>query len=331
MRRSERSTRSTRSECGAGSRAAPPQSQKDVMPSYLLIANPSSGRGQGRRRAEALRSALPDAGRVEVVETTHRGAATELAAKHAHEVDRLIAVGGDGTLNEVLCGLMRTGREAHDLPELGFLPSGTANAAARAFGLASDPAVVGRSLARAVSRPVDVGVVSHAGGERAFLLWFGAGYDAVVIRALNETRTGLMGMSGLLGKAPRVVSALAGYGAPRIDAEVEGSSFGIWSSVVVTNVKEIAFGGVLAQDADPFDGQFDVVGIPQAGVPGLVRLVARMLTSSLAGAEGVRHRTATRVALRSEGEVPFHLDGEPVGILPAVATLRCGAVRFLKT
>ena len=299
MRRSERSTRSTRSECGAGSRAAPPQSRKDVMPSYLLIANPSSGRGQGRRRAEALRSALPDAGRVEVVETTHRGAATELAAKHAHEVDRLIAVGGDGTLNEVLCGLMRTGCEAHDLPE--------------------------------VSRPVDVGVVSHAGGERAFLLWFGAGYDAVVIRALNETRTGLMGMSGLLGKAPRVVSALAGYGAPRIDAEVEGSSFGIWSSVVVTNVKEIAFGGVLAQDADPFDGQFDVVGIPQAGVPGLVRLVARMLTSSLAGAEGVRHRTATRVALRSEGEVPFHLDGEPVGILPAVATLRCGAVRFLKT
>ena len=299
MRRSERSTRSTRSECGAGSRAAPPQSRKDVMPSYLLIANPSSGRGQGRRRAEALRSALPDAGRVEVVETTHRGAATELAAKHAHEVDRLIAVGGDGTLNEVLCGLMRTGCEAHDLPE--------------------------------VSRPVDVGVVSHAGGERAFLLWFGAGYDAVVIRALNETRTGLMGMSGLLGKAPRVVSALAGYGAPRIDAEVEGSSVGIWSSVVVTNVKEIAFGGVLAQDADPFDGQFDVVGIPQAGVPGLVRLVARMLTSSLAGAEGVRHRTATRVALRSEGEVPFHLDGEPVGILPAVATLRCGAVRFLKT
>ena len=69
------------------------------------------------------------ASRVEVVETTHRGHATELAANHADQVDRVIAVGGDGTLNEVLCGLMSTGREADHLPELGFLPSGTANAA----------------------------------------------------------------------------------------------------------------------------------------------------------------------------------------------------------
>ena len=301
------------------------------MPTYLLIVNPSSGRGRSRRRAEALRSALRDAGSAEVIETTHRGAATELAAEHGSRVDRVIAVGGDGTLNEVLCGLMLAGREAHDLPELGFLPSGTANAAVRAFGLTSDPTVAGRSLARAVSRPVDVGIVSHAGGERAFLLWFGAGYDAVVIRTLNETRTGFMGLSGLLGNAPRVASALVGYGAPRIDAEVDGAPFGDWSSVVVANVKEIAFGGVLAEEADPFDGQLDVLGIPHTSPPGLVRLAARMLTSGLSGAKGVRHGTANRVTLRSEGEVPFHLDGEPVGVLPAVATLRSGAIRFLKT
>jgi diacylglycerol kinase family enzyme len=301
------------------------------MPNYLLIANPVSGRGKGRRRAEALRSALSDASSVEVVETTHRGAATELAAAQASEVDRVIAVGGDGTLNEVVCGLMQTGLEAQDLPELGFLPSGTANAAVRAFGLASDPTVVGQALARASSRPVDVGVVSHAGGERAFLLWFGAGYDAVVIRALNETRTGLMGVSGLLGNTPNVVSALARYVGPPIDAEVEASPFGYWSGVVVANVKDIAFGGVLVEEADPFDGHFDVVGIPRARVPGLLRLIARTLTSSLSKARGVRHRTATRVTLRSEGEVPFHLDGEPVGTLPAVATLRRGAVRFLET
>lgn len=301
------------------------------MPSYLLIVNPSSGRGRSRRRADVLRSALSDEGNVEVVETTRRGAATEFAADHASEVDRIVAVGGDGTLNEVVCGLMSTGLEAHDLPELGFLPSGTVNAAVRAFGLSSDPADAGRSFPSAVSRPVDVGIVSHAGGERAFLLWFGAGYDAVVIRTLNETRTGLMGLSGLLRNAPRVASALARYGAPGIDAEVDGAPFGDWSSFVVANVKEIAFGGVLADEADPFDGQLDVVGIPHTGAPGMVRLAVRMLTSGLSGAKGVRHQTATRVELRSEGEVPFHLDGEPVGTLPAVATLRSGAVRLLKT
>ena len=301
------------------------------MTSYLVIVNPSSGRGRGRHRAESLRSELPDACSVEVVETTHRGSATELAVARARGFDRVIAVGGDGTLNEVLCGLIRTGRQADELPELGFLPSGTGNAAVRAFGLASDPAVVAEALTHGQSRPVDVGVVCHEGGERSFLLWFGAGFDAVVIRALNATRAGLMGISGLLGNAPRVASALASYGAPRIQADVDGSSLGVCSSVIVANVGEVAFAGVVAEDANPFDGHFDVVGIPPARALRLARLGAHMLTSSLSRAEGVRHRLATQVTLTADGDVPFQLDGEPVGTLPATVKLRKGAVRFLQT
>jgi len=301
------------------------------MKSYLVITNPSSGRGGGLRRTEALRTHLSEEGRVEVVETTHRGHATELAANHADQVDRVIAVGGDGTLNEVLCGLMSTGREADHLPELGFLPSGTANAAVRAFGFGSDPAEVSKRLVDARASPVDVGMVEYDGRERAFLLWFGAGYDAVVIRALNEKRTGLMGVSGLLGAAPNVVSALARYDAPLIEAEVDGSPLDDCSTVVISNVQEIAFRGVLAEGADPGDGALDVVGVPRAHLLRLLALGLRMFTSSLSSAEAVEHRLAQRVTLRSDGQVPFQLDGEPVGTLPAVVRVRRGAIRLLRT
>ncbi len=268
---------------------------------------------------------------MEVVETGHRGEAAELAADRAAVVDRIIAVGGDGTLNEVLGGLVGTGRSAQELPELGFLPAGTANAAIRAFGFSSDPDAVASSLSGAESRPVDVGVVSHEGGERSFLLWFGAGFDAVVIDTLNASRTGLMGVSGLVVNSGRVLRALRRYAAPQIRIEVDGSSFGVAASVVLANVREVAFGGVVAETADPFDGRLDVVAVPAGSPPKYVRLGLSMLTSSLTGAKGVRHTLGAHMRLDSDEPVPFQLDGEPVGMLPATVRVERGAVRLLLT
>jgi len=299
--------------------------------SYLLIVNPASGRGRARVRGEALQRGLAKSWPVEVAETGHPGAAAEIAARRAGEVDRIIAVGGDGTLNEVLSGLMGSGIPFPELPELGFLPAGTGNAAIRAFGFSSDPGEVARSLPEAESRPVDVGIVSYEGGERPFLLWFGAGFDAVVMEALNTSRTGMMGVSGLLLRLPRFLGALGRYAAPRIDMEVDGSSFGVASSVILANVKEVAFGGVVAETADPFDGVLDVVAAPPGSRLNIVRLGFHMLTSSLRRAHGVRHSMGTRVRLDSDSRVPFQLDGEAVGQLPATVRLERGAVRLLLT
>ena len=226
---------------------------------------------------------------------------------------------------------MASGVTASNLPELGFLPAGTGNAAVRAFRLGTDPHSVARSLATADAIPVDVGVARHQGGERAFLLWCGVGWDAVIIHALDSARTGFMGVSGLLGRSPQVLSAVARYAQPPINAQVGRSSFGVFSSVIIANVGEIAFRGLVAEAADPCDGQFDVVGVPRGSLLGSVRLGIRMLTSSLTSARGVRHALSGRVTLETDGEVPFQLDGEPVGMLPVTVTLTPGAVRFLLT
>ena len=129
------------------------------MTSYLIIVNPKSGNGGAARKASVLRDRLAESCGVRVVETTHRGSATELAAAAASEVDRVVAVGGDGTLNEVLTGLMSVGEPCSRLPALGFLPAGTANAAIQAFGFTSSPEGLAQCLPDAPVRPVDVGMV----------------------------------------------------------------------------------------------------------------------------------------------------------------------------
>jgi diacylglycerol kinase (ATP) len=301
------------------------------MTSYLIIVNPKSGNGGAARKARVLRDRLGEPCDVRVVETTHRGSATELAASVASGVDRVVAVGGDGTLNEVLTGLMSLGEPSARLPALGFLPAGTANAAIKAFGFTSSPEELARILPRVPVLPVDIGMVRFGDVERPFLLWCGAGYDAVVIDELNTSRTGHMGIGGLLRNAPRVLRAIARYPMPAIQADIDGIRVGDSGSIILANVAEVAFGGTIVDTADPFDGRLDVVAIDVASRLQLVGLGIRMLSSGLAAARGTRHQLATSVRLSAAGDVPVQLDGEPVGTLPISVRLQPGAVRLLLT
>ena len=116
--------------------------------------------------------------------------------------------------------------------------------------------------------------------------------------------------------------------APSIEIAVDGSPFGAASSVIMANVGEMAFGAVVAETANPFDGRLDVVAVPPGSRLNLVRLAWRMMTSSLSQARGVRQTLGTHIRLDAEGRVPFQLDGEPAGVLPATVRLERGAVRL---
>ena len=302
------------------------------MTSYLLVVNPASGRGRARGRAEALRSWLAPSHAVDIVETQRRGFACDVVEERARDFERVIAVGGDGTLNEVLGGLLRVGADAEDRPALGFLPSGTANAAVAAFGFSATPNTVARTLPEANVEKVDVGIASFGGAERPFLLWFGAGYDAVVIDALNSERTGLMGVAGLVRRTPSVLRAVHRYASPAVEVRVDGRETLVAASVILANVGKMGFGGTVADAADPFDGCLDLLTVPRLGTLRFAAMFGRMMISSLERGAGVGHTTVSRrVRLDSEGEVPFQLDGEPVGTLPVEVRVVQGAVRLLLT
>ncbi|WP_344239972.1 diacylglycerol/lipid kinase family protein [Actinocorallia libanotica] len=161
----------------------------------MLIANPTATSTTLRAR-ELLTRAFAGDLKVETAETRHRGHATELAAlAAARGYDFVIALGGDGTVNEAVNGLMAGGGTgADDRPALAVLPGGNANVLARALGLPNDPlrsiaAILG-ALRAGRTRTIGLGHVATGVEDRYFTFTTGLGLDAEVVRAVEELRGG---------------------------------------------------------------------------------------------------------------------------------------------
>lgn len=145
----------------------------------MLIANPKATSTSRRARDILMRAFTGDLDLV-LAETGHRGHATELARQAAVDgYDVVIALGGDGTVNEAVNGLLAEG-PSPDLPALAVLPSGSANVFARALGLPDDPIGSTRAVLEALRagrhRTVGLGTARHPGGaERYFTFCAGWG------------------------------------------------------------------------------------------------------------------------------------------------------------
>ncbi len=134
----------------------------------LLIVNPAAGRGAYKKDlADALKT-LDDGGcRTTVVFTGHRGDATELASGLGSEYDLIACVGGDGTLSEVMAGLM----QMKTPPLLGYIPLGTANDVATTLDLPKNNApLAAQRILSGTPHPYDVGGF----GEKDFFAYIAA-------------------------------------------------------------------------------------------------------------------------------------------------------------
>ena len=161
----------------------------------LLVVNPKATTFSARVR-DVLAHALASETRLELVETKARGHAVELAtAACADAVDLVVALGGDGTVNEVVNGLMAT--DAAQRPTLAVVPGGSANVFARALGFADDPVEATGQLLDALSegrrRSISLGAVEYGTGDgprtsRWFTFSSGLGLDAEVVRAVERKR-----------------------------------------------------------------------------------------------------------------------------------------------
>jgi diacylglycerol kinase family enzyme len=136
----------------------------------LVVVNPAATSTTAKMR-DVLVGALNNELKLDVVETTHRGHGRELAAQAAAEgIDLVVSVGGDGTVNEVVNGLMETGPSTH-LPTLAVVPGGSTNVFSRALGRSRDPieatAEILASLRAGRTRLVSLGTASATGCSTA--------------------------------------------------------------------------------------------------------------------------------------------------------------------
>jgi len=155
----------------------------------LLIVNPHATSTTQLRRDVIVR-ALSSAGELEVVQTRYRGHATALAAAAGHDGFGLVLTfGGDGTVNEVVNGILGANPVNGDArPALAALPGGNANVFTRAMGLPTDPVDAAGQVLAALTEGRSQSIGLGLAGDRYFTFNAGLGLDAEVVRAVDGQR-----------------------------------------------------------------------------------------------------------------------------------------------
>jgi diacylglycerol kinase family enzyme len=258
-----------------------------------------------------------------VAETRGPGHAVALAAEAARAgVHLVVAVGGDGTLNEVVNGVAPL--RAEWPVTVGAVMTGRGRDACRNLGLVRDPRQAVRRLAegRVVSR--DLGLAVWPGGRRLFLSCVGAGFDAVVAERAGGRGGGLIYLRAVL-------SSLRDYRAvPVAVASAGGKEWtGPAASVVVCNGASFGGGMRIAPGARPDDGLLDVVLLGGLGRAELALWLPTVYWGGHLANSKIRTWRAPAVRVSSGEPLPVELDGELGARTPLDVTILPGALRLL--
>jgi diacylglycerol kinase (ATP) len=283
-----------------------------------LIVNPASGGG----RPVAVARELADrfAG-IEVIETTVARDGERLAREAAMSCERVVAVGGDGTVNEVATGLLGTDAV------LGVVPCGTANDYARTFGLPTDPAEALRIAIEGTPRTVDAG---QAVGHRAFFNIAGVGFDAEVQTAFDRQGRLARSAGALARYYLAIASTFARYRPTDATLVLDGGELKapglLLAAVGVTRF--YGSGMMVLPEADPSDGLLDVVWGEDVRLGELGKLMGLIKTGGHLGHPKVRSGRAKTVEVRPASAAAFHLDGDVAGAAPVRFESLPGALRL---
>lgn len=270
----------------------------------LVVANPISGRGQGAKAAEELTAGLRRAGvATELFLTGRRGEAFTRLRCLEQGTDLVVSVGGDGTLREVLEGLVD--------PEIPVLPVpfGTANVLALELGLTRDVHRALEILARRKLVPIDVARVN----DRLSFLVTGVGLDGAAVREVERRRRGAITRWSYV----RALAAVAArYRPPRLRVRVDGEALaGEYGLVLVSNLANYAGLLHLAGDARIDDGRFEAYLFPTGRWRELLGALARGVLARLPSGR-VSLRRGRRFEVESEVPVPYQVDGDTGGETP---------------
>lgn len=282
---------------------------------YLLIVNPISGRGAGGRLVARAEELLRGQGlRFDRALTERPWHAAELAQQAAAsgQYDVIVAMGGDGTSNETLNGLMLARQAgAVNLPALGVLSVGRGNDFAFGMGIPLDLEAGCQVLATARRRTIDVGRV--VGGlypqGRYFGNGIGIGFDAVVgFVAARMTR--LSGFPSYIVAALKTIFLY--YHAPLVKVEYDGQELTLPALMVsIMNGRRMGGGFMMAPEGEPGDGLFDLCIVREVSRARIFVLIPRFMAGTQAAHPAITTVRAARVSVTAlKGSLPAHADGE---------------------
>ena len=294
----------------------------------VFLVNPASGNGATGKRWPELAHRAAQLGLEGTTLFSERpGHLIELAAQAARDgAELVVSVGGDGTLNEVVNGLVRAGAST----ELATIPLGTGMDFVRTYKIPTrfDDSV--RTALEGTTRTIDVGRVSYrewsgAEGERYFANVGSVGMSAAVAQRAN-------GMSKQLGGKATFFYALV-----RVFLEWQNTVVSVqldderrearMHDVIVANGKWHGGAMLLAPEAQPDDGLFDVVLIGDVTKRDFVTTAPKIYKGTYLAHPKVELLRSRTVAVEAPERLPIELDGEQVGTTPVRFEIVPAAVR----
>jgi len=273
-----------------------------------LILNPIADMGRAWKVANDLRPIVAEYGHADWSGTVYPGHATELARQAAHDgYDLVVALGGDGTVHEVVNGLMQV--PAEQRPILGVVPVGSGNDFAHSIGV---PLKADHALAHAFKGPpssVDVGLMTDANGRREYFdNTAGIGFDTVVtIRShkLPLVRGFLMYLTAVI----QVILLDHHPARMQIETDTEKWEQGTIMLTICNGPRE-GGGFMVAPDAKNNDGLFHYATVTECSRLTMFRLVPEVMKGTHGRFKQVKLGSCTKFSLTSDRPLYIHLDGE---------------------
>ena len=309
----------------------------------LLIINPLATAMSGRTVDQVVRE-LSASLELDTSQTRYRGHARELAAA-AGEYELVVTLGGDGTVNEVVNGLMEGRRDEiaggsgpvpaepePAGPALAPIPGGGANVFARTLGLPPDPVLAASQIATAVragaSRTIGLGLATFAAADRYFMFSAGLGVDAEVVADVERLRA-----SGQQESAPLFVwTALRRYftatdrRCPALTVEADGlpSADGLFMGVVTNSAPWTYLGNRPVRPAphNDFSSGLDMFALRRLRTLSTLGILGQMMRTKSRPVSGRYVVSATALpglAFQASRPIAFQIDGEYLGETEKVA------------
>jgi len=280
-----------------------------VTERYVVVLNGTAGSGRCAARAREVLPRLREAGlSLDVRETRAAGDGTHIAREaYAAGERRFLAVGGDGTTYEVVNGLFPESVGRSDVT-LGMLPLGTGNSFLRDFGIVDTEGAV-TAILRGETRAVDVVRAEHTAGTLFYVNLLSVGFSAAV-GALTNRRYKPFGQAGY---ALAVVNSLARLAHPTFPLALDDAdTIDLRPCTLLSFSNSRCTGGTMqmAPDADPTDGELDVIRVGSMGRRELLRTFPKIYDGKHLAHPAISSSRARRVRFADPFPTDVMVDGE---------------------
>ncbi len=308
-------------------------------PRTLLVVNPKSQNGSlGRRWPELSKVVRRELGSFEEAFTKGPNDATELTRKALEDgVELVVAIGGDGTVNEVANGFFEDGKAVAPTAAMALLPFGTGGDFRKSVNVPKDMAKSAAIVARGKTQSIDLGNLQYTTrdgkqGQRVFVNITSFGMSGEISDNVNRASKRLGGRMTFMIATLKVSMSYAGRRVRLVfDDEQDKAVESTIGTVAVANGRYFGGGMMVAPKAELSDGKFDVVAIEETGLAKSIQFSRHIYKGSHLNLDSVSSRRAKKLYAESvDGqEVLLDMDGEVPGALPATFTILPEALRFV--